>query len=215
MEAIQLGILAVLLQAAGYAFYGSKILRMDIRPNPASWLMFSYGTALLFMVEWDRDASFALLALPAACALSSIIVAFYALRKSRGWWPADTLERFSFAFDVVLTFVYLSTWILLAGGFIAHGDKDLAEIFILICVNITTFTAFYPLLRQVYNHPYTEHALPWIVWSFAYAILAIATFIERGWVTELMLYPISNIFVHGYIAAHTSIWRYQHNRSVI
>ena len=215
MEAIQLGMLAALLQVAGYAFYGSKILTRDIRPNAISWLMFAYGTTLLLAVEWDRDAGFALLALPVACAFSSVVVALYALRKARDWWPENLLERFSFGFDVMLTFVYISTWMLLAGGFIAQGDKDLAEIFVLICVNITTFTAFYPLLHQVYKHPYTEHALPWAVWSFAYALLAIATFIERGWVTELMLYPISNILMHGYIAVHTSLWRYLHNRSVI
>ena len=215
METLQLGIFAALLQVAGYAFYGSKILRHDIRPNATSWLMFAYGTTLLFIVEWDRDASFALLALPAACALSSVFVAFYALRKARGWWPVHTLERFSFVLDILLTLVYLGTWILLAKGLIADRDKDLTEILILICVNITTFTAFYPLLRQVYNHPYTEHAVPWTIWSLAYTLLAVVTFVENGWATELMLYPLSNICMHGYVAAHTALWRYRHNEAIL
>ena len=214
METLQLGIFAALLQVAGYAFYGSKILRRDIRPNPASWLMFAYGTVLLLMVEWDRGASFALLALPAVCALSSIVVAFYALRRAHGWWPMHLLERFSFGLDILLTFIYLLTWILLAKGLISDQEKDLAEIIILICWNIGIFTAFYPLFRQVYRHPYSEHAVPWTIWSFAYIILALVTFLEEEGFNELLLYPIIAAVVHGYVAVHTSVWRYRHNKSI-
>lgn len=215
MDVLQLGIFAALLQVAGYAFYGSKVLKRDIRPNATSWIMFAYGTALLFIVEWDRDASLALLALPGACAISSVFVAFYALRKSGGWWPPHKLERFSFVFDVLLTLFYFSTWILLAKGFIGEEDKDLAEILILVCWNVGVLTAFFPLLRQVYYHPYTEHALPWAVWTGAYALLTYITYLEVGAFDALMLYPVVNVIVHAYIAAHTAIFRYNRKLSVI
>src|SRR3990167_4377704 len=106
MEPLQLGIFAALLQVAGYAFYGSKILRRDIRPNATSWLMFAYGTSLLAVLEWDRDASLALLALPITCALSSIVVALYVLRKTRSWVPENFLDRLSFGLDIFLTVIY-------------------------------------------------------------------------------------------------------------
>ncbi|MBI2612701.1 hypothetical protein HYW59_02725 [Candidatus Kaiserbacteria bacterium] len=214
MDALQLGVFAALLQVAGYAFYGSKILRRDIRPNAASWLMFAYGTSLLLVVEWDRDASFALLALPAACALSSIVVAFHALRKAEAWWPEHVIERTSFGLDILLTIAYVSAWLFLINGLIAETQKDWADIFILLFVNIATFTSFYPLLRQVYHHPYTEHATPWTIWTLAYVALGVATIIEGGIATELLIYPVTNIALHGWIAARTARWRYQHGVSI-
>lgn len=214
MEALQLGVFAALLQAAGYAFYGSKVLARDIRPNAASWLMFAYGTSLLLVVEWDRDAGVALLALPAVCAISGIIVAFHALRRADLWWPEHFLEKFSFGFDMFLTFAYVSAWIFLVNNFIIEEQKALAEIIILVFVNITTFTAFYPLLRQVYHHPYTEHAMPWTIWALAYLMLGVATIAEAGFATELLLYPVSNIGLHGFIALRTAYWRYRHGVSI-
>lgn len=214
MDILQIGIFAALLQTAGYAFYGSKVLARDIRPNAISWLMFAYGTTLLLVVEWDRDASIALLILPASCALLSIIVAFYALRNSRSWWPKDLLERFSFSLDVVLTVVYLATWVLIAQGLISEADKSLAEVVILICWNIGIFTAFFPLLRQVYRHPHTEQAGPWITWTIAYLLLGFATFIEVGEFNELMLYPLTNATVHGFVAVRLIFWHVVRPRTV-
>ena len=214
MDALQLGVFAALLQVAGYAFYGSKILRRDIRPNAATWLMFAYGTGFLLIVEWDRDASFALLALPAACALSSIVVAFYTLWKSEVWWPEHVLERTSFGLDILLTIAYVSTWVFLINGFIGETQKDSADVLILLFVNLATFTSFYPLLRQVYHHPYTEHTMPWTIWVLAYFTLGVATVVEGGIATELLLYPVINVALHGWIAIRTALWRYRHGVSI-
>ena len=214
MDIVPFGILAALLQVSGYAFYGSKILRRDIRPNAISWLMFAYGTTLLLVVEWDRDASFALLALPAACALSSVFVAIWALRDSNAWWPDHRLEWTSFLLDVLLTLAYATTWIFLAKGLIGPEVKETGDIFILVCINIVTFTSFYPLLRQVYYHPNTEHSTPWVIWAIAYVILGFVTAAEVGIFSELFLYPAINAALHGFIAAHTATWRYLHQRSI-
>jgi len=214
MEILSLGFVAAALQAAGYAFYGSKVLRSDVQPNPLSWLMFAYGTTLLLVVEWDRGAGFALLALPAVCALSSVAVAVYALHNSKIWWSEHILERTSFVLDVLLTVAYISTWLLLINGLIVETQKDWADILILVCVNIATFTSFYPLLRQVYHHPYTEHATPWTIWALAYLTLGVATIAEGGIATELLLYPVINVALHGWIAIRTAYWRYRHNLSV-
>ena len=209
MDVLQLGVFAALLQVAGYTFYGSKVLRGDIKPNPTSWLMFAYGTTFLLIVEWDRDASLALLLLPAACALSSIVVALYTLRDTHIWWPRHPLERLSFGLDVLLTVIYLLTWLFLVNGVIVEAQKDWADILILTCWNIGIFTAFFPLLRQVYHHPGTEHAMPWLVWTCAYFVLTMATLFEVGGFNELALYPLSSMFVHGFIAIYTGYWHYR------
>lgn len=216
MSILFLGITAALLQVLGYVTYGWKVLRRDIEPNATSWLMFAYGTSLLVLVEWDRDAGFALLALPTICAVLSVGIAFYCIRKVRRlWWPEHPLERFSFALDVGLTLLYIVAWILVDKNIITDAQKNNAEILILVCWNIGVFTAFFPLLRQVYHHPLTEHALPWIIWTIAYGLLAYATYLEVGTLNALILYPVSHIIIHGIIAFHTSYSRYQHHKSLI
>jgi hypothetical protein len=177
--------------------------------------MFAYGTGLVFIVEWDRDASFALLALPLACAISSVLIALYVLRGVHSWWPEHSHERFSFGFDLFLTAVYMSAWVLLLNGFIVETQKDVADIVILVCWNIGVFTAFYPLLRQVYRHPETEHAMPWMIWTLAYFMLALATFFEVGSSSELILYPLINLLVHGFIALHTARWRFSNGLRIV
>lgn len=216
MEIVTLGIVAGALQAVGYLVYGFKVLKRDITPNATSWMMFAYGTTFLVILEWDRDASLALLALPIVCALSSIGIALYCLRKSqRAWWPEHLMERLSFFLDVLLTIAYLYTWVLLAQGTITEQGKDWAEVFILICWNVGIFTAFFPLLRQVYHHPASEHTAPWLVWTAAYATLAIVTLMEQRGIDELLLYPVLALAVHGLVALHVGYVRFRRRQPVL
>ncbi len=210
METLILGIFAAILQASGYLAYGFKVLKRDITPNATSWLMFAYGTALVLILEWDRNAQFALLILPAICALSSILVAVYCVGRTNAWWPEHRLERASFLLDITLTIAYLCTWLLLTYGIINSSERNWAVIFILVCLNLGIFTSFYPLLRQVYNHPGSEKALPWLIWTCAYVTLAFATLTEQGGVNELMLYPLINAFVHGSIGFRVAHWHWVH-----
>lgn len=215
MDILTLGIVAAVLHAAGYLVYGFKILRRDILPNPVSWLMFAYGTTLLVVLEWDRNASIALLALPSICAVSSIAVAWYSLRKvRRAWWPEHVLERTSFILDVLLTIAYISAWALLSRQLIGESIREIAVIVILLCWNVGIFTAFFPLLRQVYHHPKSEHFESWTIWTCAYAILAILTLVEQGGFNELFLYPALNAAVHGFIAIRVGYfhWGNRHTR---
>ena len=213
--AISLGIVAALLQFMGYIVYGFKVLRKDILPNPASWLMFAYGTSLLVILEWDQGATTAVLALPIICAFSSIGVAFYSLRKTKVWWPEHVLDRFSFMLDIILTVAYMSAWILLTRGLIDQQTKNLATTIILICWNAGILTAFFPLLRQVYHHPSTEHAVPWVLWTGAYGILSLLTLAAKGAWSVLLLYPMINFVIHASIAARMSYWHWNHMQLVM
>lgn len=216
MGTLALGLIAALLQTLGYLTYVWKVLRRDIEPNATSWLMFAYGTSLLVLVEWDRDASLPLLLLPATCAFLSIGIAYYCIRKVRRfWWPEHPLERFSFTLDICLTISYILAWVLVDKNLISSAQKDFAEVLILVCWNIGVFTAFFPLLRQVYHHPLTEHATPWILWTTAYGLLAFITYKELGVFNELMLYPLSHFLVHLALAFHTARSRYMHKLNAV
>lgn len=191
---------AGVLMLLGYVLYIRQTLRHEIEPNPTTWTMFAYGTGLLTVLEADRSASFVLLIVPAACALCGLWVAGICLKRGKIKWPDERENQISFVTDLLLTIAYITAWLLLVFGQIVEEQRAFATLVFLVCSNLTTITAFIPLLRQAKRNPGDERAFPWVVWTFSYATLAVATFYEAGLWTELMIYPIMNTFLHGLVA---------------
>ena len=202
------GLLAGFLQLVGYLLY---IRDEEIDPNPATWLMFAYGTFLLTFLEWDREASAAELALPLVCSSMALFVAgrcWWRARRAdpsrywpRDWWPDDWRDRASFQADLGLTGLYLGAAALSYSRWIDEDARAIAVVVFLIGANLTTVTAFFPLLRGVVADPSCERSAPWAVWASAYALLGVTTYAIQGelW-SELMLYPVLNAVLHGSIA---------------
>lgn len=205
---VYVGLLAGALQLIGYLLY----LRDDeIEPNPVTWLMFAYGTILLTLLEWDRQASGAELVLPAVCSSMAIYVAgrcwWRARQKDpsrywpREWWPDDWRDRASFQADLALTALYLGAAALAWSRWIGEDAREVAVVVFLIGANLTTLTAFFPLIRSVIEDPSHERTAPWAVWSIAYALLGLTTWAVQGeLLSELMIYPVLNTLLHGTVA---------------
>ncbi|MBY0538156.1 hypothetical protein K2P47_02015 [Patescibacteria group bacterium] len=202
-----LGIIAGILQVVGYLIY---ILHEDIDPNPVTWFMFAYGTAILTILEWDTDATFPELILPSVCAVFAIIVSYRCWVRARkndptnwwpeDWWPNDKYDKFSFVSDIVITIGYVSIWFLILFGNLEIETKETFVVLFLFLSNLSTFPAFYPILRTTYNSDYTEAASPWFIWALAYALLGIVTFITHDALWHpLMFYPLSNAFLHALV----------------
>jgi hypothetical protein len=203
-----IGIIAGLLQLLGYAFY---ILNDDIDPNPITWFMFAYGTGLLTILEWDKDATLPELILPTICSILAIYVSYRCWKTARkidpmrwwprDWWPDDVWERWSFISDIFITCAYIAAWGLTISTLISSESKELAVFMFLFLSNLSTFPSFYPILKTTYENPEREAALPWFIWTLAYAALGIVTYIAQGefW-TILMFYPLSNVLLHGLVA---------------
>lgn len=189
-----------LLQALGYLVYIRKSLSKEIEPNPTTWLMFAYGTALLTVLEWDRDAQWPLLVLPAVCALLSIRVTFLCWRNGKLKWPESWVDRFAFLTDLLLTVAYVSVWYASSHQVISEQEREALVIAFLLCSNASTVISFIPLMREARKNPEHEHPLPWTIWSSAYGTLAVATILEEGWQTELLIYPATNMLLHGFVA---------------
>ncbi len=199
-----LGLLAGLLQLIGYILY---IKDEQIDPNPVTWFMFAYGTAILTVLEWDTNATFAELILPMTCSVLAIYVSarcwLRAYRKNSSrwwpedWWPDDKWERWSFVSDIFITVAYIFAWCLATFALLESNHKEYAVLMFLFLSNLSTFPSFYPLLRETYFHPTKENWKPWMVWGIAYTVLALVTFKTHGsfW-HPLMFYPISNAFLH-------------------
>ena len=192
-----LGFLAGVLQALGYGLYIRQVLRHEIVPNAATWLMFAYGTGLLGVLEFSRGAGWELLVLPTICAGSSIVVAAICLKRGTLRWPKEWQDRSAFLADVVLTVLYVGAWVLVLLGNLSKEERGYADLAFLICSNLTTITSFSPLIRGAERK---ESSLPWVVWTYAYTVLGVATFVQHGPWTELMIYPVLNALLHGRVA---------------
>ncbi len=190
---VSLAILAAALQALGYILYARLFLKKVIRPNAASSFMFAYGTALLVLLEASDGASWPMLALPATCAFMSIFIALLCLRKG-ATEKVDKVEAVAFSADVWLT----ALWAAIAFG---YGDISPYSAGFLLAGNVTTLTAFFPVLRSTWKTPERERPEPWLVWTSAYIVLAVVTFLaDRGQHPALMVYPVLSAMLHGSIA---------------
>lgn len=200
-----LGVAAGLLQLLGYVIY---IRNEDIDPNPVTWFMFAYGTAILTVLEWDSHATIAELILPVVCAVLAVYVSWKCWIKARtkdpnkwwpeDWWPEDKWDKYSFISDIAITFGYFISWVLATWAILTPGYREIAVLGFLILSNLSTFPSFYPLLRETHVHPHKEHWLPWTIWALAYAVLGVVTYATHGQLWHvLMFYPISNAVLHG------------------
>lgn len=200
-------VLSGLLQILGYFFYLHKIVKKNINPNPTGWFMFAYGTLTLTILEWDLGATWQLLILPISCAVLSVVVAFICWKRGNLKWPEHKADSTAFILDVLLTVLYVTAWILASFNLVSGEMRIFATIIFLVGSNLTTLTAFAPLLRNVFFNPHDEHHLPWFVWSGAYTTLAIATLLQEGFFTTLMIYPLLNLALHASMS-----WFSRHKR---
>jgi hypothetical protein len=192
-----LAILSGALQIGGYLLYLGKVAKRDIDPNPTGWFMFAYGTLTLTILEWDLGANWQLLILPITCAILSVVVASICWRRGTLKWPEHKADSTAFMLDVLLTVLYVMAWALTSFNLVSSDAREISTIVFLVGSNFTTLTAFAPLLRNVFCNPHDEHHLPWLVWSFAYGSLMVLTFLQEGFFSTLMIYPVLNLLLHA------------------
>lgn len=190
---VQLAIVAAILQALGYLLYARLFLKKAIRPNAASSLMFAYGTALLVLLEYSDGAAWPELALPSTCAALSIGIALLCLRKG-ATERVDRVEATAFSADVWLTVL----WTAIAFG---YGNISPFSAGFLLAGNVTTLTAFFPVLRSTWRTPEREQPEPWLVWTAAYSVLTVVTLLaDQGRHPALLAYPMLSVVLHGSVA---------------
>jgi hypothetical protein len=210
METVLLiSLLAGALQAIGYWSY---VKITTIEPNPVTWFMFAYGVAILTLLEWDMDAEFDLLILPTVCGLLAIWISYRCWKKARkldpnkwwpsDWWPSDKWEQCSFVSDLIITAGYIAAWMLATYALVSEVQREWATLIFLLLSNLSTIPSFHPLLNGVWKNPKVEHWLPWTLWTVAYALLGVATYIkvEGDMFNPLMWYPIINAPLHAAVA---------------
>lgn len=238
--ALYFGLIAGLVQALGYILYYYLVIRKEGKnAEPLSWFMFAYGTAMLTAMEFDSmwkaataDGSWlaliSILLVPVICSLGGILVAVsiwqHHYRLTKLWWPekwkvdwSDTDGK-AFATDLGLTVLYTILWLFTLSGTTTEVSHLWWVIGFLVISNLSTFPNFVPILREVAKSPEKEDWRPWAVWSLAYTLLLIPTWMYGTenvvWPTglpwdwdvsfflllALMSYPASNAIMHSFMS---------------
>lgn len=182
------GIAAGVLQFAGYATYFYDVVRSGVRPNPASWLIWSYGNALVCLsyVFLNDSVSRAADILPivcgSACIIMTILFAFFG--KFR---PLERMEKIVILIDLCVTIL----WAL--SDFAGLDIMPLSVLHIVLLVS--AIVSFVPLYVEVIRDHEAEKARAWIVWTCAYALLLVVVAIEGG-NFEAVSYPALYLVLH-------------------
>lgn len=198
-----LGILAGIIQIIGYIFYILKTNRNDISPNPTTWLIFAFDTTILTALEAIAGADVALLFLPFMCSIGAIYIAWLVRKAGRLHWPTDPFDAYILKVGIFIACAYTVLFILWHFAVVPTTMLHAAGFLFLVLTNINTFVAFIPILREVKHDPLHEHAGPWTIWTAAYVLLGVVTYLEVGFERDGLIfyvYPVSCAILHGAIA---------------
>lgn len=177
------GLIAGLVQVVGYIDYISLVRRGEIEsPNTGSWVIWSYGNA---MVCWTYIIGGELRleeSLPFVCSIACFLTGFYFLIIGKFKKP-KTYEVIILLVDIAIT-IY---WIVC--------DDTVAT---QILLQISVIASFAPIIKETYADPSSEIRRPWVIWSIAYTLLLFAEWPS----SELwkLIYPINYIIWHGIMA---------------
>jgi hypothetical protein len=192
-------VVAGLLQVLGYIFYIRMSVKNDKKPNPATWIMFAYGTGILAYLEFDLEINPFFLALPIFCAVLSIVVVIYIFWKfefkKMVWKPDSWMAYAAVAIDISLTIAYVHMKFESESAISGH-EKHILTLWFLALSNASTIVSFMPMVKDVIVDHEAEHPLPWFVWGSAYTTLAVVTIFENGFQSEFLVYPAMNLVLH-------------------
>ena len=180
--ALTLGVLAGLVQLAGYWQYNKAMSHAGHKPNAASWFMWGIGgvTELVVYSSLVKDRSKEIL--PAVCAVV-VIITFV-----RIWWRDRTLNMDCHDWIVVgFDALVVVFWFVTKNPFAANA-----------LLGIDMFLSFIPIIGSTYRNPASEHPHPWATWTIAYSLLTLVVILqwENSW--EL-IYPVLYVVLHGVI----------------
>lgn len=177
------GILAGIFQLIGYFLYSKDVFKGQIKPNTASWSIWTVGSVLesysyiALTGDWVKNI------LPIVCSLS--VIAFFFICIKRGHFEKiSPFEWIIVIGDTIAIFV----WWLYQSAFYANT--------LLI---VTAIASFLPIIRHTYLHPKEETPGPWIYWTIAYFLLGVTSLLRFEKVEDL-LYPISFLILHAIVA---------------
>ena len=177
--AVLLGILAGIVQVAGYWWYFKKINIGRIKPNTASWSIWAFGAVLESISYVFATGDWVKNILPIACAISAVILFFYCLHYGH----FKRLTNFEWFLVVFNCSAILIWWWTTSAVY-----TNLFLVFIAVI-------SFIPIILHVWKDPMVEDARPWFMWTGAYTLLTLVVILRwEKW--EDLVYPAVFMVLH-------------------
>lgn len=180
--AAALGLGAAALQVLSYTIYLRLTLDGRCRPNGISWLMWSYGTAVLLVVEAGVGTPVSVMLAPAFCLVCSCIVTAWAMRDGSGDRPAAS-DFAALAIDVAILATYVAA---MHGGERAGRE---AEVWLVLLPAASSIVSAWPTLVSTWRAPGRERPLSWLLSAGADMLVALAVLAE-GLEWQYLVYPL-------------------------
>lgn len=188
--ALKLGVAAGALQFAGYIAYNISLVKRGVKPNTASWLIWTLGLipSAASYVAMSKGSAEDIL--PIVCAISCVLTFFHILTRGERK-PIDREEWIIVALDSGIIVV----WII--SGLVGLDGK--ATIVVNLLFQFSTILSFRPILKEVWGDRKVETKLPWILWSCAYGV-EITVLAVQGSSWNEWVYPFVCLPLHAAIA---------------
>lgn len=175
---VLIAIVSGLLQLLGYAVYNYLTHKGDIKPNSASWAIWTFGSLVNLMSyayltqDWVKDI------LPIACSAACFIT--FAVCLCRGQFGRlDKRDWIIVAVDCGITVIWFFT---------SATEANLLY-------QVTTVLSFVPIIIGIRDGTDKENWQPWVIWTFAYLLFGISVFMRLNHPAELA-YPVTCFVVH-------------------
>ena len=168
-----------------FSAYGLYIVQAQLGksdPNPVSWFLWSYLAtlnALSFSAMNDRVAALQFFAGSVGC----LATFFYVLIIGRFKWP-----------------IVREWWMLVLGSVAIIGWQQFtATTANMILAGILIYS-FEPSIRGVHEDPWREKPLAWWMWTIAFGLTGLNTFLFKGGWTLSLVMPVVGVVCHALVA---------------
>lgn len=179
MLTVVLGVTAGLIQLAGYWLYNKGLRKTEINPNATSWAIWGIGSVVAVIVYSDLVNDWVLEFLPTVCAVAALLTFIHMMVRGTFKRP-DRTEALIFVLDMAVLLYYFTS-----------DNALIANIFMVIDILIS----FVPIIRSTWDDPIAEDPKPWLIWSGAYTLLVLVSFL-RGESLWDALMPTAYLFLH-------------------
>ena len=174
--AVALGVLAGLVQLAGYWVYNRKVACRDIRPNVTSWALWGGGGVIEYVLYGDLVQDWVKEFLPLVCAVA-VFATFVHMLFRGSWRRPDWWDVVLFCLDVgVVVF-----WVLTQDPLLSN-----------ILLGVDIVVSHLPIFRSAWKEPCSENRTPWAMWTIAYSLLTIVVCLRWEKWGDL-IYPVSGL----------------------
>ena len=188
---VVLGVLAGLVQLAGYWQYNKKLAYKDISPNATSWALWGGGGVIEYALYGDLAQDWVKEFLPMMCAVAVFATFVHMLFRVSCRRP-DGGDVVLFSLDIGVVVFWILTQDPLMSNVLLGADIIISH---------------FPIFRSTWKEPCSENETPWMTWTIAYTLLTLVVCMRWEKWGDL-IYPLAGLVSTAMVWAMVR-WRHR------